>query len=83
MVVAGRRARDTQPPSPGRSTAGDKCCGDCGLWGGWTMDERGEGEGRAQDWRAGLRLALGRIRPRQMSQRSRPWSQKHKEGASA
>ena len=34
------------------------------------MDERGEGEGRAQDCRAGLRLAPGRTRPRQISKGS-------------
>lgn len=64
MVVAGRQAWDKEPPSQGRSMAEDKCHGDCGLWGGRTMDERGAGEGRAQGPWAGLRRALYRTRPR-------------------
>lgn len=48
MVVAGRQARDTEMQSQGRSMVGDRCHGDCGLWGGQTMNEREEGEGWAQ-----------------------------------
>lgn len=64
MVVAGRQAWDKEPPSQGRSMAEDKCHRDCGFGGGWTMDERGAGKGRAQGPWAGLRLALYRTRPR-------------------
>lgn len=63
MVVAGRQACDEEPPSQGRSVVGDKCHG-CGLWGGWMMDEREEGEWGAQGSWAGLRLAFCKTKPR-------------------